>query len=156
MLKIIVVILFIVITSTCALRDLTRLIIHQEVLMKRSVERRQFSSCDSIIADCSARVSQLQQQHDLTTREGRAEYLSDAAILSCGICFDEYEDFYICIGEDELAEQFREAECVLSNDKFCSERLFDGIANAAVMTKMMLVLLYAKIFAICMMFWDAV
>ena len=101
----------------------------QEVLMKQSVESRQSSSCDSIIADCSARVSQLQQQHDLTTREGLAEYLSDAAVLSCGICFDEYEDFYICIGEEELAEQFREAECVLSNGKFCSERLFDGIAN---------------------------
>ena len=97
--------------------------------MKRSVERQQSSSCDSIITDCSARVSQLQQQHDLTTREGLAEYLSDVAVLSCGSCFDEYEDYFICIGEDELAEQFREAECVRSDGKFCTERLFDGIAN---------------------------
>ena len=122
-------ILFFVISSTCALRDLTRHIIHQEVFMKRSVERQQSSSCDSIITDRSARVSQLQQQHDLTTREGLAEYLSDVAVLSCGSCFDEYEDYFICIGEDELAEQFREAECVRSDGKFCSERLFDGIAN---------------------------
>ena len=89
----------------------------------------QSSLCDSIITDCSARVSQLEQQHNLTTREGLAEYLSDVAVLSCGSCFNEYEDYFICIGEDELAEQFREAECVLCNGKFCSERLFDGFAN---------------------------
>ena len=124
----IVAILFFVISSTCALRDLTRHIIHQEVFMKRSIESRQ-SSCNSIITICNARVSQLQQQHDLTTREGLAEYLSDVAVLSCGSCFDEYEDYFICIGEDELADQFREAECVRSDGKFCSERLFDGIAN---------------------------
>ena len=127
--KKIIAILFFVISSTCALRDLTRHIINQKGFMKRSVERKQSSLCDSIITDCSARVSQLEQQHNLTTREGLAEYLSDVAVLSCGSCFNEYEDYFICIGEDELAEQFREAECVLSNGKFCSERLFDGIAN---------------------------
>ena len=125
----IVAILFFVISSTCALCDLTRHIIHQEVFMKRCFERQQCSSCHSIITNCSARDSQLQQQHDLTTTEGLAEYLSDVAVLSCGSCFDEYEDYFICFGEDELAEQFREAECVLSDGKFCSESLFDGIAN---------------------------
>ena len=125
----IIAILFFVISSTCALHDLTRHIIHQEVFMKRSVKRQQSSSCDSIITDCSARVSQLEQQHDFTTREGFAEYLSDVTVLACGSCFNEYEDYFICIGEDELAEQFREAECVLSDGKFCSERLYDGIAN---------------------------
>ena len=122
-------ILFFVISSTCALCDLTRHIIHQEVFMKRSIESQPCSSCHSIITNCSARDSQIQQQHDLFTREGLAEYLSDVAVLSCGSCFDEYENYFICIGEDKLAEQFREAECIRSDGKFCSERLFDGIAN---------------------------
>ena len=124
--------------------------------MKRSVERQQSSSCDLIITDCSARVSQLEHQHDLTTGEGLAEYLSDVAVLACGSCFDAYEDYFICIGEDELAEQFREAECVLSDGKYCSKRLLLMEINAAVMKKMMLILLHAKISAIYVMFWDAV
>ena len=50
-------------------------------------------------------------------------------MMPCGSCFDGYEDFYICIGVDKIAKQFKEADCVLSDGKCCSERLFDGIAN---------------------------
>ena len=132
MIKIAAVLLF-VISSTTALRNPTRHIIHnvhQEVFLKRSVEIRQ-SSCDSIIADCSARIVSLAQQHDLTTNEGLARFLSDVAVLQCGSCFDDFERFYTCTGDDDLAEQLREASCARSDidGKYCSESLFDRIAS---------------------------
>ena len=132
MIKIAAVLLF-VISSTTALCNPTRHIIHdvhQEVFLKRSFETRQ-SSCDSIIEDCNDRVISLAQQHDLTTNEGLARFLSDVVVLQCGSCFDEYESFYRCTGDDELAEQLREADCARSDidGKYCAESLYDGIAN---------------------------
>ena len=132
MIKIAAVLLF-VISSTTALRNPTRHIIrdvHQEVFLKRSFETRQ-SSCDSIIEDCNDRIIALAQQHDLTTNEGLARFLSDVVVLQCGSCFEEYESFYRCTGDDELAEQLREADCARSDidGKYCAESLYDGIAN---------------------------
>ena len=91
MIKIAAVLLF-VILSTSALREPTRHIIHHQVFLRRSVERQ--SSCDSTIADCNERIIALAQQHDLTTNEGLARYLSDVAVLQCESCFDEFESYY--------------------------------------------------------------
>ena len=60
-----------------------------------------------------------------------ARFFSDVAVLQCGSCFDEYERFYRCTGDDDLAEQLREADCARSDidGKYCAESLFDRIAN---------------------------
>ena len=129
MIKIAAVFLF-VISLASAIRNPTRHIIHQEVFLKRSVESRQ-SSCDSIIAECSARIISLADQYDIDTTEGLARYLSAVAVIQCESCFDDFERFYMCTGDDELAEQLREASCARSDNdgKYCEESLFDGIAN---------------------------
>ena len=129
MIKIAAILLFFIL-STTASRDFTRHIINRKVFLKRSVETRQ-SSCYSIIEDCNDRVISLAQQHDLTTNEGLARFLSDVVVLQCGSCFDEYESFYRCTGDDDLAEQLREADCARSDidGKYCAESLYDGIAN---------------------------
>ena len=131
-------VLLFVISSTSALRNPTRHIIHnvhQEVFLKRSVEIRQ-SSCDSIIADCNARIISLAQQYNINTTEGLARYLSDVAVLQCGSCFDEYESYFRCTGDDDLAEQLREASCARSDidGKYCEESLNDGVANGDLST----------------------
>ena len=155
----IIAILFFVISSTCALRDLTRHIINQKVFMKRSVERKQSSLCDSIITDCSARVSQLEQQHNLTTREGLAEYLSDVAVLSCGSCFNEMKIILFVLVKTNLLNNSEKQSVFFLMANFV-QKGYSMVSLmeifAAVMTKIMLVLLHAKISAICVMFWDAV
>ena len=120
-------VLLFVISSTSALHNPTRHIIHQEVFLKRSVETRQ----SSIIADCAPRIISLAQQYDITTTEGFARYLSDVAVLQCESCFDEFESYYRCTGDDDLAEQLREAQCARSDvdGKYCAESFFDGIAS---------------------------
>ena len=85
-------------------------------------------------------VSQLQQQHDLSTREGQAEHLSDVAVLSCGSGLTNIINV--------LNMQFREAESAISDGKFCSERLLDGITNGNIRM--------CKISTICVMFGEAV
>ena len=129
MIKIVAVLLF-VISSTSALRDPTSHIVHHQVFLKRSVETRQ-SSCYPIIADCEDRIDSLADRYNISTTEGLARYFSDVFVLICGSCFDEYERFYNCTGDDDLAEELREADCVRSDvdGKYCAESLFDGIAN---------------------------
>ena len=128
MIKIAAVLLF-VISSTSALHNPTRHIIHQEAFLKRPVETRQ-SSCIPIIADCKDRIDSLADLYNTSTTEGFARYLSDVYVIECGSCFDEYERFYSCTGDDDLAEEL-EVDCARSDidGKYCAESLFDGIAN---------------------------
>ena len=125
----IVAVLLLVISSTSALRDPWH-IIHHKVFLKESVETRQ-SSCDLLTADCDATIDLLADRYNLSTTEGLARFYSDVAILQCESCFDEYESYFRCTGDDDLAEQLREASCARSDidGKYCEESLFDGIAN---------------------------
>ena len=118
MIKFAAVLLF-VISLASAFRNPTWHIIHKEVFLKRW-----HSSCDSIIADCEDRID----QYNIYTTEGRARYLSDVYVLVCGRCFDDFERFYSCTGDEDLAEELREADCACSdvNGKYCTELLFDG------------------------------
>ena len=122
-------VLFSVILLASAFRNPTRHIIHQKVLLKRSSETRQ-SSCTSIIAECAARIISLADAYDDTT-EGLARYLSAVAVIKCESCFDDFERFYMCTGDDELAEELRKTDCARSDvdGKYCTESLYDGIAN---------------------------
>ena len=122
-----IVVIFFVIASTTAFRDFARHIIHQKFLFNGELEKQ--SGCNSIIAECRARILVLENQHDTSTTEGEAEYLSDVAVLLCGDCFDEYEDYFRCIDEDDFAEELRETDCARSDGKYCSESFFDGIAD---------------------------
>ena len=123
----IIVVIFFVIASTTAFRDFARHMIHQKFLFNGELEKQ--SGCNSIIAECQARFLVLENQHDTSTTEGEAEYLSDVAVLLCGDCFDEYKDYFRCIDEDDLVEELREADCARSDGKYCSESYFDGIAD---------------------------
>ena len=125
--KTIVVIFFVIASTTTAFRDVARHIIHQKFLFNGESEKQ--SGCDSIIAECQARIRELANQHDTSTIEGEAEYLSDVTVLLCGDCFDEYEDYFRCIGEDDFAEEIRGTECARSDGKYCSESYYDGIAD---------------------------
>ena len=129
MIKIAAVLIF-VISSTTAFRNPTRHIIHQEVFLKRSVETRQ-SSCFPIIADCEDGIDSLADRYDTNTTEGLARYLSAVFVIVCGSCLDEYESYFMCTGDDELAERLREADCARSDvdGKYCAESVYDGIAN---------------------------
>ena len=122
MIKFAAVLLF-VISLASAFRNPTWHIIHKEVFPKRW-----HSSCDSIIADCEDRIDLLADQYNIYTTEGRARYLSDVYVLVCGRCFDDFERFYSCTGDEDLAEELREADCACSdvNGKYCTELLFDG------------------------------
>ena len=123
-------VLFFVISLASAFRNPASHIIHQKVFLKRPVESRQ-SSCDSIIADCEDRIDSLADQYNLNTTEGAARYLSAVAVIECGSCFDEYESYFRCTGEDDLAEEIREADCARSDvdGKYCEQSVFDGMAS---------------------------
>ena len=127
-------VLLLVISLASALRNPTRHIVHQEVFLKRSVETRQ-SSCASIIADCEDRITSLGQEYDIGTTEGFARYQSAVDDIQCGSCFDDFARFYMCTGDDDDAEELREARCARSDNdgKYCTESLFDGIANGDVL-----------------------
>ena len=122
-----IVVIFFVIASTTAFRNFARHIIHQKFLFNGELEKQ--SGCNSIIAECQARILVLENQHDTSNTEGKAEYLSDVAVLLCGDCFDDLEDYYRCIDEDDLAEELREARCARSDGKYCSESYYDEIAD---------------------------
>ena len=129
MMKITAVLLFVV-SLASAFRNSTRHIIHQEVFLKRPAETRQ-SSCDLIIADCKDRIDSIKDQYDTSAVEGRSRYLSDATVLACESCLDDFERYYSCTGEYYDAEVLREANCARSdvNGKYCGESFFDGVAN---------------------------
>ena len=123
-------VLLLVISSTSAIHDPTRPIIHQQMFLKRSVETRQ-SSCDAIIADCIERFESIANRSNTSTTEGLARYLSDGYDLYCGSCFNVYQRYYNCTGEDDITEQMREAYCFRSDidGKYCAEAFSFGIAN---------------------------
>ena len=129
MIKIAAVLLF-VISLASAFRNPASHIIHQKVFLKGSVESRQ-SSCDLMIAHCNARIISLAADYDLNTTKGFARYLSAAAVIQCESCFDEYENYFMCTGDDNLAVQLREADCARSDvdGKYCQQSVFDGIAS---------------------------
>ena len=106
MIKFAAVLLF-VISLASAFRNPTWHIVHKEVFLKR-----RHSSCDS---DCEDRIDSLADQYNIYTTEGRARYLSDVYVLVCGSCFDDFEHFYSCTGDEDLAEELREADCACSD-----------------------------------------
>ena len=129
MIKIAAVLLF-VFSLASAFRNPARHIIHQKLFLKGSVESRQ-SSCDSMVADCNARIASLAGEYDLHTIEGYARYRSAVSVLRCESCFDDFENYYMCTGDNDFAELFREAECARSDvdGKYCEQSEFDGIAS---------------------------
>ena len=117
-------VLLLVISLTSALRDPTR---RHEVFLKRSVEIRQ-SSCDAIIADCFQRFDSILNRSNTSTTEGLTRYYSDVFDVYCGSCLIVFQSYYNCTGNDDIAEQLREAYCVRSgiDGKYCGELLFFG------------------------------
>ena len=123
-----VAVLLLVILSTSALRNPTRHMIHHKVFLEQLVATG-LSSCDSIIADCNRTINSIADRYNLSTNEGLARYYSDTFALVCGRCFNDFESYYRCIDDDDLAEELREGDCVRSNvdGKYCTESLFDGL-----------------------------